>query len=240
MICAHFTTFYLNKIVNNQLQSVIFNFDFVTRAPTFNITNYIPYAVRLEDQDLISYNNLSIFELSSKYIFISRDQGSKIISLNLSLCNSSKFPSSYKKYFDLYNLETAYCIDFDDNPKLNNSLIINGSLEEQSMNYLRFDVSLCTNKINKCISNKTYIRENLFYNPLEFSFFSFEDNLLQNNYNSPSEKIIKKTISGLNVNSRKYYRSMLTNTNLLSKVGLITDSMNSTNLLSKCGGISII
>ena len=52
------TTFYLNKIVNNQLQSVIFNFDFVTRAPTFNITNYIPYAVRLEDQDLISYNIL--------------------------------------------------------------------------------------------------------------------------------------------------------------------------------------
>ena len=36
----------------------------------------------------------------------------------------------------------------------------------------------------------------------------------------------------MNLNSRKYYRSFLTKTNLSSNIGLITDSINSTILLS--------
>ena len=225
------TIYYLNKIFNKQLQSVIFTNEFVNIAPTFNFTNYIPYAFRLEYQNFSSYSNLSMLELRARYR-IRRNQIVTGFSLNLTLCNSSKFPSSYQKYFQLYNLDTAYCLDFDINPLLNKFLIQNGSYEEESMFSLRIDVSLCSNKSIKCETNRSYLEEFLFKQNLLFSFFSFEENLVQDNYHFPSEIITKKKITTVNLNSRKNFRSWLTHTNVSSNIGLITDYINSTILLS--------
>ena len=230
------TIYYLNKIFSSELQSILKREEYAKESPIFNFTNFVPFSIRIEDDNGNLYENKSMFEIGADYVICKKESNRNYpcnyTKLNLTRCNVNKFPLNYKDNFEINMLNESYCIDFDSNPNLNNSLIIKGSWEENSTIFIKFYSKLCSNPVDKCITNKTFLDKYLFENFMSFSFYSFEENFVPNNYSFPSEILIKNTFFNLNVNTNKVYRSMLTYTVVESDIGLLSEIMNQTKLIS--------
>ena len=228
--------FYLNKIFSRQLDSTLVKSQLVLNSPSFNYTNFVPFIFRFEDDNGNTYENSSLFSIRAYYYQLFKDNDTKLFNgltylLNLTYCNISKFHTSYQKYLTLHNLNQAKCIDFDSNPQLNNTIKISGSSSESTFNYIQIVGSLCDTNYNyNCIRNYSFIQDYLIYVPVYFSFFTFEENFAQQNYSFPSEISIKNYYSIFNLGIYKSINDYLIKTEISSDIGLITSSMNITNI----------
>ena len=92
-----------------------------------------PFALRFEDTNANSYENKSMFEINAIYWDCDYSRKKEICSskeLNLTKCKASTFPESYTNDFEFHKLDSAFCIDFDNNPQFNNNIVIKGFFGE--------------------------------------------------------------------------------------------------------------
>ena len=224
---------YLMKIFNKDLQTIIIKTGYEIISPEFKFTDFVPFIVRFEDGNAKNGENKSIIDFNTTYYKCDKYNNIWQCSyqkLNLTYCNSSKFPSSYQEYFAINNFSSAYCIEFDSNPALNGSLVIKGSWTESSVHYIAFALIKCINQLN-CITNTTIINDFLSEdNPKYFSYYVFEENLTPENYSHPSQISVKTLYSNIGLNIYKSYYNNLMRVNVLSDIGFVSQYLNYTQL----------
>ena len=225
---------YLMKIFNKDLQTIIIKTGYEIVSPEFKFTDFVPFIIRIEEEYGKNGEYKSIMDFNTNYAKCDKDSNNNLKcsyqKLNLTYCNSSKFPSSYQEYFVKNNFSSAYCIEFDSNPALNGSLVIKGSWTESSIYYIAFALIKCINQLN-CITNTTIINDFLSEgNSKYFSYYVFEENLTPENYSHPSQISVKTLYSNIGLNIYKSYYNNLMRVNVLSDIGFVSQYLNYTQL----------
>ena len=196
-------------------------------SPHLKLTDYVPYMVRIEDEFGKPFYNESIISFKAFYYNCENKSTCKnSLNLNLTYCKVSNFPEKYEELFKLNNLNTAFCINFEDNPQLNGSINLSGSWSEDHISYIDFSGYICFNK-SSCLSSDVltkFLNENKIY----MNFFSLEQNLNPLNYYVPEINYVKNTFLRVINNMYKVFDNFLTITNITSDIGLVNEQKNYT------------
>ena len=93
-------------IQNKDLKAIILGSSIKIVQPEFIFTNFVPFIVRIENGDGKNSFNSSILEIQTTYGTCEKNTTNKkyecnYLILNLSECNSTKFPIEYQYQFEI-------------------------------------------------------------------------------------------------------------------------------------------
>ena len=223
-------SYYSFKIFNKEIQNIIIRDEKLIESPNINLTNYVPYIFRVEDLFSNAFINESLISLHAQYYNCKNGSCDYNIELNLTNCKVENFPNKYELLFNKFNLESAFCINFQDNPQLNGTMTLSGSWTEDYINYLTFFGEFCFDK-SSCLSSGD-LDYYLYNNQLFLSLYSLEENLNPLNYSVPEVNNLKSTQIEVANNMHKKFENYLTLTNITSDIGLVNEQNNYTHLYS--------
>ena len=224
-------SYYLKQITNRDLQNIIIKYETEANSPEFVLTDFIPYIVRIEDFYSNAINNDSIVSVESNYLNCNYAcKGENSLRLNLTNCKEENFPRKYQESFIINKLDTALCVNFEDNPQLNGSLTISGSWSEDHINYLNFSAKVCFNK-SSCLSSDEltkFINENRIF----LNLYTLEEHLNPQNYYVPEVNSVKN--SYIRVVNKMYKEMQLyrTLTKIISDIGVVNVQNNYSQIFS--------
>ena len=230
VVAIYLVVYYFKKITDKELQSIVMSNRILDKSPNITLTGFVPYIVRFEGDNQTLFNNESVVDLSANYILCKGKTNCYFMELNLTKCKLNTFPQKYENILRANKFDNAYCINFEDNPKLNGSLTLLGSWSENETYSLAFYGKICFNK-SSCL-NSNDLNNFLYSNPTYFSFYSLEDNLNPQNYSVPELNYGKSTYLQVINNMYKAYYNYLTISNISSDIGLINEQNNYTQIYS--------